>query len=227
MTPGPAPAGFFITFEGVEGSGKSTQIVRLAVRLAAAGIPYTLTREPGGTGLGRLLRAILLEERGAPIHPTTELLLYAADRAQHLTETVEPALARGEVVLCDRYLDATLAYQGYGRGLGVEAVLALHQAPPLDRRPDRTLLLDLEPDEGLARARDRNQTAARSRDEGRYEAEALEFHHRVRSGYRELAAAEPVRWRVVDARGDEGVVEERVAAALADLLPLQPGVRSR
>jgi dTMP kinase len=206
-------SGIFVTFEGIEGSGKSTQARRLAERLRRCGHEVVLTREPGGTALGRRLRELLLAE-GSPVLPEAELLLYAADRAQHVAETIAPALARGAVVLCDRFLDATLAYQGAARGLGTEAVLALHRRPPLDLRPHRTVLLDLPPEHGLARARGRDGL-----DEGRFEAEPLAFHRRVREGYLAIAAAEPDRVRVVAAEGEEDAVEAAVSRALADLFP--------
>jgi dTMP kinase len=211
--------GRFVTFEGIEGSGKTTQIERLGRSLRAAGLEVIATREPGGTAIGRQLRALLLDAEGYPVAPATELLLYSADRAQHLIEMIGPALGRGAVVLCDRYLDATLAYQGYGRMLGTDAVLAVHRIPPLDRRPDRTVLLDLDPAEGLARARSRNVSRGTDRCEGRYEMEEIEFHGRVRRGYLDLAAADPERIRVVQAAGSEDEVAARVRAALADLLP--------
>jgi len=211
--------GLFLTFEGIEGSGKSSQIARIRRRLDTAGLEVVATREPGGTDVGARLRALLLATCRSPITPVAELLLYAADRAQHLAEIVDPAVGRGAIVLCDRYLDATMAYQGYGRRLGAEAVLSLHRLPPLDRRPRRTILLDLAPEEGVARARRRNRDLGLERTEGRFEKEDLEFHRRVREGYLVLAAAEPERFRVVGAGGDEDEVEARVAAALADLLP--------
>jgi dTMP kinase len=224
--PGAAgPAGAFISFEGVEGSGKSSQIARIARRLASSGREVVTTREPGGTALGKRLRAVLLEAGGAPIGPRVELLLYVADRAQHVTEVIAPALRRGAVVLCDRYLDATIAYQGYGRGLGAEAVLSLHRERPLDLRPSRTVLLDLDPAAGLARARARNEAQGTAVAEGRFEAEDLAFHRSVRAGYLTLAAAEPDRIRVVSAEGPEEIVEARVREALRDLLPAlgEPG----
>jgi dTMP kinase len=152
--------------------------------------------------------------------PATELLLYAADRAQHLVEVVLPALRAGRIVLCDRYLDATLAYQGFARGLGCERVLELHRLPPLDQRPDRTLLLDLDPAAALTRARHRNRDQGTDATEGRFEREQLEFHQRVREGYLELARLEPGRIRVVDAGGDSDQVEQRVGRALHDLSAL-------
>lgn len=215
--------GRFITFEGVEGSGKTTQIALLAERLRSAGFDPVVTREPGGTPTGVRLRALLLEEGGAPISPIVELLLYTADRAQHLTAIVEPALARGAVVLCDRYLDATLAYQGHGRGLPLRFILDLHRHPPLDRRPDRTLLLDQDPAQALARARRRNRDDEGSRSEGRMEREDLAFHRRVRDGYLALAAAEPDRFRVIPASGTPEEIEACVQNALSDLLPDELG----
>jgi dTMP kinase len=209
----------WISFEGIEGSGKSCQLERLGRRLREAGQEVVLTREPGGTELGRQLRALLLRPCEQPMDPTAELLLYVADRAQHLIEVIEPALRRGRVVLCDRFLDATVAYQGYGRGLGRERVLALHRHPPLDRRPDRTVLLDLDPELALTRARGRNQDLGLDETEGRFEREELDFHRRVRQGYLELAAAEPGRFRSVDARGGPDEVERRVWQALRDVLP--------
>jgi len=209
--------GIWITFEGIEGTGKSTQIERLAARLRSRGASVVLTREPGGTALGRRLRELLLRPSPRAMHPMAELLLYAADRAQHLTEVVRPALERGDVVLCDRYLDATLAYQGHGRGLGVDCVLDLHRRPPLDLRPHRTILLDLDPATALARARRRNAGQGLDETEGRFERELLAFHRRVRDGYLALAAAEPARIRVVRADGDAEEVERRILGALADL----------
>lgn len=219
----PAPEGVFVTFEGVEGSGKSTQIGRVAERLRAGGLEVVTTREPGGTLLGRRLRSLLLEE-GSLITPSAELLLYTADRAQHLAEVVEPALARGAIVLCDRFLDATVAYQGHGRRLGAQAVLDLHRRPPLDRRPVRTIFLDLPPEEGLRRARRRNHELGIAETEGRFEVETLAFHRRVRDGYLALAAGEPERFRVVPGDGPPVVIELRILESLGDLFPvLQAG----
>jgi dTMP kinase len=211
--------GFFVTFEGIEGSGKTTQIERLADRLRAADEPALVTREPGGSPLGRRLRTLLLGEDVGRIEPIAELLLYVADRAQHLREVVEPALAAGTHVLCDRYLDATLAYQGFARGLDLDFIRGLHRRPPLDRRPDRTILLDLDPELGLDRARRRNDDLGLDTAEGRFEREALDFHGRVRDGYLTLAEAEPFRFRIVAAEGSAGQIEARVADLLSDLFP--------
>lgn len=210
--------GLFLTFEGIEGSGKSTQVARLAARLRQAGLRVVATREPGGTDLGRGLRSLLLRPATTAMSPLAELLLYVADRAEHLASVVRPALERGDVVLCDRYLDATLAYQGHGRGLDPAAIRDLHRTPPLDLRPHRTLLLDLEPAAGVDRARRRDRGTA-AREEGRFEAEAQPFHERVRRGYLELARAEPERFRVLPADADADAVERAVWTAVADLFP--------
>jgi len=208
----------FLTFEGIEGTGKSTQVARLAHWLRARGLDPVVTREPGGTELGRKLRAALLAPTDEPFAPEAELLLYVADRAQHLACVVEPGLADGRIVLCDRYVDATVAYQGYARGLGPDHVRALHREPPLSRLPDRTLLFDLAPATGLGRARARNLAERTDASEGRFEQELLAFHERVRDGYRAIASAEPQRVRTIDAEGSIEAVEQRVHAALADLL---------
>jgi dTMP kinase len=220
-TPRSGGGGRFITFEGIEGTGKTTQIDRLARTLRGGGTEVVVTREPGGTALGRELRTLLLQPSPEPMSPLAELLLYVADRAQHLTELVEPALARGAIVLCDRYKEATLAYQGYGRALGVERVHDLHRHAPLDRVPDRTIVLELDPVESVARAARRNEEHNLTAIEGRFEQERLEFHRRVLEGYRALAAAEPDRIRIVDARGDVDRVERRVLDAVRDLLPVR------
>ncbi len=211
--------GCFVTFEGIEGSGKSTQIARLAERLDAVGERTVVTREPGGSPLGRRLRELLLGEEIARIEPVAELLLYVADRAQHLREFVEPHLASGTHVLCDRYLDATLAYQGFARGLDVDYIRLLHQKPPLDRRPHRTVLLDLDPELGLDRARRRNVELGLEATEGRFEREAIAFHRRVREGYLALAEAEPFRFRIVAAEGAADEIGARIADLLSDLFP--------
>ena len=211
--------GYFVTFEGIEGSGKTTQIARLAERLQAADESVIVTREPGGTRMGRELRALLLGDAIVRLAPMAELLLYVADRAQHLHEVVEPALAAGTHVLCDRYLDATLAYQGFARGLDLDVIRRLHERPPLDRRPDRTVLLDLDPETGLERALRRNDELRLDRQEGRFEREPLEFHRRVREGYLTLAEAEPFRFRIIAAEGTAESVGARVDDLLSDLFP--------
>jgi len=209
----------WITFEGIEGSGKSTQVRRLVDRLRRSGRALTATHEPGGTDLGARIRSLLLRPTPTPMESLTELLLYTADRVQHLSEVILPALEAGENVLCDRHLDATLAYQGYGRELGCEQVRELHRHPPLDRLPDRTLLFDLDVATGLERARERNRAAGLDVTEGRFEDEAVEFHERVRQGYLELADDDEQRFRVIQAARGADEVEQEVLAALADWWP--------
>jgi len=205
----------FITFEGIEGSGKSSQIALLSEALRARGLAHVLTREPGGTPAGESIRGLLLDS-ATRLGPPAELLLYAAARAEHLERIIRPALAIGRLVLCDRYLDATRAYQGYGRGLPLAWIESLHALEPLRLAPDRTVLLDLDPAVGLERARGRNRKAARKAapDEGRFEAEDLAFHRRVRDGYLSLAKAEPKRFHIVDGDAPEDVVQKRIQEAL-------------
>ncbi len=208
--------GFFITFEGIEGCGKSTQLQRLAARLRTAGEVVLVTREPGGCAIADALRALLLDSANSAMAPTTELLLYAAARAQHVAEVIRPALDAGRIVLCDRFSDASLAYQGYGRGLDRPLIGELNRVATNGLVPDLTLLLDFPAEEGLARARRRN-AGSDGPDEGRFEAESLAFHRRVRDGYLELAATGP-RFRTIDARGDLATVAARIDAALTPLL---------
>ncbi len=198
----------FITFEGIEGSGKSLQIVRAERYLRQnKGIDCLLTREPGGTDFGVALRGLLLGMHGYKIDPRCELLLYLADRHQHLKEVIEPALKKGLVVLSDRYQDATRAYQGTARGIPRAEIERLNQLLGIIEA-DKTILLDLEPEEGLARARARNLDAASN--EGRFEAEELEFHRKVRAAYLELAAQSPQRISVVSASGTPDEVTARI-----------------
>ena len=207
----------FITFEGIEGSGKTTQMARLAETLRERGVDHLATREPGGTPIGDQIRGILLHPASV-LGPWSELFLYAAARAEHLERVIRPALASGRIVLCDRFTDATRAYQGGGRGLPPEAIEALHGLGPLRIDPDRTLLFDLDPAEGIARARRRASTAPPAATEDRFEQETLAFHERVRAGYLDLARRHPRRFRVLDARGAVDEVAARVLAAVGDLL---------
>ena len=209
--------GKFITFEGIEGSGKSTQISLLADHLSGRGVRIALTREPGGTVIGDQIRRILLDPANKALAPTAELLLYAAARAQHLRQTILPALIDGAVVLCDRFSDATLAYQGYGRGLDIEMIRSLDRIVTAGIRPDLTLLFDIEAAIGIERARGRN-TSRGLETEARFENEELAFHERVRQGYLTLVAREPDRIRVIDASGTPEVVQEEVGKIVDEKL---------
>jgi dTMP kinase len=202
----------FITFEGIEGSGKSTQLRRLADR-----IPGTvMTKEPGGTPLADRIRAVLLDS-SSRIDAVAELFLFAASRRQHVVELIRPALERGTTVLCDRFTDSTLAYQGFGRLLNLDQLRSLNAWATGSLVPDLTLLFDLPEQLGLTRARSRNADAPQ--DEGRFEAEDLRFHQRVREGYLTLAAAEPARFVLIDAQGDVDDVFARVETELAVRAP--------
>ncbi|MEK6697615.1 MAG: dTMP kinase [Nitrospirota bacterium] len=209
--------GVFVTFEGIEGSGKSTQIGLLADYLTASGRPVTLTREPGGTPIGDQVRKILLDPASKGLDPVAELLLYAASRAQHLREVILPALEKGRVVLCDRFSDATLAYQGHGRGLDIDMIRALDRIVTGGRRPDLTILLDIGAAAGLARARGRN-SSRELEHEGRFENEETAFHHRVREGYLALAKEQPERFRVVDASRSPDEVGREIREIVDDML---------
>src|SRR4051812_8965133 len=200
----------FITFEGIEGSGKSTQIRRIGALVPNA----IVTKEPGGTPTADRIRAILLDS-GSVVDPVAEVFLFAASRRQHVTEVIRPALDRGQVVLCDRFTDATLAYQGFGRLQSLDRLRDLNDWATGSLQPDITLLFDLEEEIGLRRAHSRNALA--TSDEGRFEAEDLRFHRRVREGYLSLAAAEPERYVIVDADGSEDEVFARARAALAEI----------
>lgn len=206
----------FITFEGVEGSGKSTQIRLLADKLERAGHKVLLTREPGGCPIADAIRQVLLDPKHRNMSPRAELLLYAAARAQHVEEIIRPALANGSIVLCDRFSDATLAYQGEGRGLDCGTIKTLNTMAAQDLKPDLTLLLDMPVEMGLTRAVNRNsqQTGAR---EDRFELESLQFHQRVRDGYLKLATAED-RFVIVDAQGTQPDVAARIERVVEDFL---------
>jgi dTMP kinase len=198
-------SGFFVAFEGGEGVGKSTQIARAAAWLTAQGRDVVVTREPGGTPLGRELRRLVLDPDGH-VTPRSETLLYAADRAHHVDTVIRPALAAGRVVLTDRYVDSTLAYQGAGRGLDDARMVTEWATGGL--LPDLTVLLDLDPREGLARAGARSSL-------DRLEAASLQFHEAVRAGFLALAAEAPARYVVLDARHPPEELAAEVAGALA------------
>ncbi len=208
----------FITLEGIEGSGKTTQLPRLCDFLTARGLDCIVTREPGGTEAGRRIRAILLDPESRGLSPKAELLLYVADRADHVAKVILPALSAGKVVVCDRYVDATIAYQGIARGLGAELVASLHRLLFDDLKPDLTLLFDLPPDVSLRRALGALQRGDRSAGESRFEKEARAFHERVRAGYLQLADREPDRYRVLDAAAAPEQVTQAVIDAVSAAL---------
>lgn len=192
--------GWFITLEGGEGSGKTTQLVKLTEALREMSLEVISTREPGGTEIGRKIRQLLLDGKRREIAPVTELLLYAADRAQHVREIILPALETGKVVLCDRFQDSTTVYQGHGRGLNLEWVKALAQIATGGLVPDLTLLLDIPPQVGLQRSQ--NRLAQVGSGEDRFEKESLEFHQQVRASFLELAKKESKRFQIFDAMKD-------------------------
>jgi len=208
----------FITLEGIEGCGKTTQINLLSTFFDDRGQPCVVTREPGGTAIGKEIRSILLNPSSIDLVPKAELLLYMADRAQHITTLIKPFLAENKVVLCDRYFDATVVYQGYARGLDTRFICDLHRLVLEDFKPDITLLLDLSPRVGLARAWKQLNSGARSGSESRFEEETLDFHEKVRAGYLERARLEPERFRIVDASGDEKQVQEDIRKVLRAVL---------
>jgi dTMP kinase len=200
----------FITFEGGDGTGKSTQIKALEKYLAGRGRSFVTTREPGAaTSIGNWIRQALLDAKGAPLTPSTELFLYLADRAQHFAEVVAPALSAGDIVLCDRHADSTLAYQGYGRGIDIALLRRLNDMTTGGVKPDLTFLFDCPVSIGLARITERRMRLDASGSEDRFEREKIEFHERVRAGFLELARVEPARFRVVDAsRGEKDVAQD-------------------
>ncbi|MEP7011216.1 MAG: dTMP kinase [Acidobacteriota bacterium] len=214
---GKTSRGLFVTFEGIDGSGKSTALRRAGEWLAARGLPVRTTHEPGGTPLGDAIRGIFLDPRWGHVDGTVELLLVFASRRQHLQEVIEPALAAGEVVLCDRFTDSTLAYQGAGRGVPRGRIDEIDQIATAGRRPDLTLYFDLPLDEAA-----RRMGAAERGGHDRLDGETRAFATRVRDGYRALAAAEPERFRVIDAAGPQPETEAAVRAALAATLRLAP-----
>ncbi len=218
--PGSGPGeGVFIAFEGGEGVGKSTQTVKLRAWLNVAGYESVITREPGATPLGRRIRELVLDHTDNPPTARAEALLYAADRAQHVDTVIRPALAEGKVVLTDRYVDSSLAYQGAGRSLATDEVAWLSQWATTGLRPDLVVLLDADPAVGLERV-------GRRGDSDRLEAESAAFHARVRQAFLDLAEAEPGRYLVIDASGNAEIIAEQIRARVATLLPPRPAEAS-
>ena len=219
----------FITFEGIEGSGKSTQVTLASEFLSARGVEHVRTREPGGTYLGDAVRRILLDPAQVGMSPMAELLLVCAARAQHVQEVVRPALSEGKVVLCDRFEDSSRAYQGHGRGISDRVIAALSSLTPQAAQPALTFLFDLPVEEGLQRARARNALPDGPEvvpGEQRIDDEEAAFHCRVRDGYLELARQEPARFRVLNAAESPEQLSERVAMHLSHHLQLAEGKSS-
>lgn len=199
----------FITIEGGDGSGKTTMIGRLSAYFQNHSIPYLITREPGGIEIAEKIRAVILDPQHTSMDARTEALLYAAARRQHLVEKVEPALAEGLTVLCDRFVDSSLVYQGLGRGIGIEEVWNINRFAIEDRMPDLTLLLDIDPEVGMSRI-----MANDEREYNRLDMESLAFHQKVREGYLQVAARDPERVKVIDASLPPAQVEREMIRVL-------------
>jgi dTMP kinase len=208
--------GLFITFEGPEGSGKSTQLRLLASRLRGDGKTVLETAEPGGTAIGMQIRRVLLDSKNHELRPPTELLLMFAARAQNVDELILPALSRGEIVLCDRFTDSSLVYQGAGRGLGAEVVYEVDRIACRGLVPDLTIVIDIETELGLERAHGRNRKAQEV--ETRLDEQAIGFHRKVREAYLQLATDEPKRVKLIDGSRSEKEVEDDVWNAIQQLI---------
>ena len=217
-----ARKGRFITFEGLDGCGKTTQLERLATVLRGEGIDVLTTREPGGTEIGERIRSVLLDSRTAGLDPRTELALMFASRAQQLAQVIRPALSQGRWVLCDRFTDSTEAYQGGGRQIGSAAVLELHRVLCQDLWPDLTILMNSDVDHSVKRARRRNASAAKGSnpDEKRFERESYSFFTRVKDAFLAIAKREPQRVAMVDARRPAEVVHPEIVSIVRKRLQL-------
>ncbi len=213
-----AERGIFLSFEGIDGCGKTTQLKGMASRLCARGCEPVIAQEPGGTRLGGKIRALLLDAANAELRPIPELLLYFASRAQNIAEVIRPALEAGRVVLCDRFTDATAAYQGYGRGLGLETVRQVEEVACGGVKPDLTFWLDIDPDIGIARSQKRSADQSRFDFADRMEQEGPAFYAKVRQGYVEIQRAEPRRVRRIDAAGSVEEVARRIDEIAAHVL---------
>jgi dTMP kinase len=210
--------GLFIVFEGIEGCGKTTQISLTGNFLKQHNLPFIITREPGGTPIGDEIRKILLSSKNTDIIPLTELLLYTASKVQHLQQIIQPALSSGSIVLCDRFFDATVAYQGYGEGLPLALLEKVHGLFLHGLAPDLTILLDCAADLGLNRSRRRIQLEGKEQAEGRFEEKELAFHERIREGYLQLARREPQRFHIIDAGLPVADAQQKICSCLTEKL---------
>ncbi len=210
--------GLFITLEGIDGCGKSTQLEMLSRTLDERGVDFIITRQPGGTLIGERVRDIVLANASAGLAPLAELMLYAADRAQHVAEFVRPAIEAGRIVISDRYTDSTTAFQGYGRGLDLEVIAELNHLATGGLCPDLTILFDIEPEAASARLKARQTAIESERGMTRFEDEAREFHHRVREGYLKLARAHPERIRIIDSSASARETHEKTMAIVAPMI---------
>ena len=208
----------FITFEGIEGSGKTTQIHLLRDYVERKGYRCQITREPGGCRIGDKIRDILMDSSNENLTPLSELYLIMANRAQHVVEVIEPALKNQSVLICDRFHDATVAYQGFARGVALDLIERLNQTVAGELKPDLTILLDCPVEVGLARARERMANENVSWKEGRFEGEQRDFHQRVRDAYLTIAKAEPHRIKVVDGSRDEHTVKREIRQLVSSFL---------
>lgn len=206
----------FITFEGMEGCGKSTQVAKLVEHFIRLGHDVLQTLEPGGSKLGQDLRRILLDPQNSDLAPASELFLYLADRAQHLATTIVPALDQGRLIICDRFADSTIVYQGYGRGLDTKVLYQLNEVAVQGLWPDLTILLDVDPRTGLGRALNRNKRNKVAASQGRFEAEHLAFHTRIREGYLDWAAQNRKRFVIIDGNDDPETVFNALLRSLEE-----------
>jgi dTMP kinase len=210
-----------ITFEGIEGSGKSTQIKLVAEYLIKKKVPLVVTQEPSGTDIGRKIGDILFNREHSHLCAETEMFLFCAARAQQVREVIMPALEQGKVVLCDRFSDATYAYQGFGRGLNQEFIKLINDYSALLLKPDMTLLFDLPVEIGLQRATDRNNRLEKPSATDRFERENVDFHRRIREGYLDILRKDPERFRLIDANRDVDVIQEEVRRHISDFINLR------
>ena len=208
----------FISFEGIEGCGKTTQVELLTKFLSERGVPYVVTREPGGTRLGILIRQMLLDPAHTEMEPLTELFLYAADRAQHIAQVIRPALESHQWLICDRFADATTVYQGYGRDQDLAFIQQLNEMATQGIWPRLSLLLDCPVEIGLDRARQRIMETAQEGREDRFEQQELAFHQKVREGYLKIASQNPLRFRVLDATLERKQLHQEIIALLQPYL---------